>query len=118
MTTSLKIAEVFEKQHKDILEKIRLLAAEISATKLEGSEFGLSLKKLLIRSTVVPDGLSLFEQANLWSFLNEMLCGSGELVLLHDKRLFYFVASRERKKFRYRACAQAKKRSWLKERFK
>ena len=35
LTTSLKIAEVFEKQHKDILEKIRLLAAEISATKLE-----------------------------------------------------------------------------------
>ena len=32
LTTSLKIAEVFEKQHKDILEKIRLLAAEISAT--------------------------------------------------------------------------------------
>lgn len=35
LTTSLKIAEVFEKQHKDILEKIRLLAAEISATKME-----------------------------------------------------------------------------------
>ena len=31
LTTSLKIAEVFEKPHKDILEKIRLLSAEISA---------------------------------------------------------------------------------------
>ncbi len=35
ITTSLKVAEVFEKQHKDVLEKIRFLAAEISATKLE-----------------------------------------------------------------------------------
>ena len=35
ITTSLKVAEVFEKKHKDILEKIRFLAAEISATKLE-----------------------------------------------------------------------------------
>lgn len=35
LTTSLKVAEKFEKPHKDILEKIRFLAAEISATKLE-----------------------------------------------------------------------------------
>lgn len=35
LTTSLKVAETFEKPHKDILEKIRFLAAEISATKLE-----------------------------------------------------------------------------------
>ena len=35
LTTSLKVAEIFEKPHKDILEKIRFLAAEISATKLE-----------------------------------------------------------------------------------
>lgn len=35
LTTSLKVAEVFEKPHKDMLEKIRFLAAEISATKLE-----------------------------------------------------------------------------------
>ena len=35
-TTSLKIAKDFEKQHKDVLEKIRFLAAEISATKLDG----------------------------------------------------------------------------------
>lgn len=31
LTTSLKVAETFEKPHKDILEKIRLLSAEISA---------------------------------------------------------------------------------------
>lgn len=35
LTTSLIVAETFEKPHKDILEKIRFLAAEISATKLE-----------------------------------------------------------------------------------
>lgn len=35
ITTSLKVAEVFEKKHKDVLEKIRFLAAEISATKLD-----------------------------------------------------------------------------------
>lgn len=35
LTTSLKVAETFDKPHKDILEKIRFLAAEISATKLE-----------------------------------------------------------------------------------
>ena len=35
ITTSLKVAEVFEKQHKDVLEKFRYLSAEISATKLE-----------------------------------------------------------------------------------
>lgn len=31
ITTSLKVAEVFEKNHKDVLEKIRFLSAEISA---------------------------------------------------------------------------------------
>lgn len=88
---------------------------------VEGREFGLSFKKKLIRSTAMPDGLPLFEQANLWCFLNEMLFGSGELVILHDKRLIYFVAPRKRKKFRYRACAQAKNvhvlRSNLNEQF-
>ena len=34
-TTSLQVAEVFGKYHKDVLEKIRFLAAEISATKLD-----------------------------------------------------------------------------------
>lgn len=37
LTTSLIVAEKFEKPHKDILEKIRFLAAEISATKLEAN---------------------------------------------------------------------------------
>ena len=31
VTTSLKIADVFEIQHKDLLDKIRLLSAETSA---------------------------------------------------------------------------------------
>lgn len=31
LTTSLRVAEDFEKQHKDVLEKIRFLSAEISA---------------------------------------------------------------------------------------
>lgn len=31
LTTSLKVAETFGKQHKDVLEKIRFLSAEISA---------------------------------------------------------------------------------------
>lgn len=34
ITTSLKVAKIFEKEHKDVLEKIRLLVAEISAAKL------------------------------------------------------------------------------------
>lgn len=35
VTSSLKIASHFGKSHKDVLEKIRILAAEISATKLD-----------------------------------------------------------------------------------
>lgn len=78
----------------------------------------MSFRKTLIRSAPVPKGLSLFEQAKLWCFINEMISGSGELVILHEKRLFYFVGNRDRKKFRYRACAKAKKRAWMKGRFK
>lgn len=36
LTTSLKVAEVFGKSHKDVLEKIRLLSAENSANQIEG----------------------------------------------------------------------------------
>lgn len=78
----------------------------------------MGFRKTLIRSTPVPKGLSLFEQAALWSFVNEMIYSSGELVILHEKRLIYFVAPHRSKKFRYRACAQARKRAWMKERFK
>lgn len=37
ITTSLRVAEKFGKQHKDVLESIRNLTAEKSAAKLHGS---------------------------------------------------------------------------------
>lgn len=36
MTTTLKVAEVFEKQHKHVLDKVRILLAENSADKCDG----------------------------------------------------------------------------------
>lgn len=36
LTTSVKVAEVFGKSHKDVLEKIRLLSAENSANQIQG----------------------------------------------------------------------------------
>ena len=40
ITTSLKVAEKFEKQHKDVLESIRNLVAEKSAAKFRSRKVG------------------------------------------------------------------------------
>lgn len=39
VTTSLKVAEIFGKKHKHVVDSIRKLVAEFSATKSDGSEF-------------------------------------------------------------------------------
>ena len=69
----------------------------------------MSWKKTLVRTKLIPAGLSLIEQSYLWIFLNDMVFGSGEFTVAHDGKIMYFVASRDKPKFRYRALAQATK---------
>ena len=69
----------------------------------------MSWNKTLVRTKAIPTGLSLIEQAYLWIFLNDMVLGSGEFTAAHDGKIYFFVASRDKPKFRYRAFAQATK---------
>ena len=73
-------------------------------------------RKMILRTVLLPVGLTLNVIANAWAFLNQILFAQGEFVIWHwrdkNRRHGNFLVmplKRDQKKFRYRAFTLANK---------